>query len=70
MAYKSSFTGAKVDELLGWVDGVKTDPSSILEDISAEDILPKLTGQQIIDKINSVQAARVIVSAFRIKVGT
>ncbi len=54
MAYKSSFTGAKVDELLGWVDGVKTDPSTILEDISATDILDKLTGQQIIDKINSV----------------
>lgn len=54
MAFKSSFTGAKVDELLTWTDGIKTNPADILEDISATDILNKLTGQQLIDKINSV----------------
>lgn len=54
MAYKSSFTGAKVDALLQWADGIKTDPASILESISAADILGKFTGQDIIDKINSV----------------
>lgn len=54
MAYKSSFTGAKVDELLQWTDSIKTDPASILESISAADILDKFTGQDIIDKINSV----------------
>lgn len=54
MAYKSSYTGQKVDELLTFVDGIKTDPSSILDDVTGTDILGKVTAQQLIDKINSV----------------
>ena len=54
MAYKSSYTGQKVDELLTFVDGIKTDPSSILDDVTGTDILDKVTAQQLIDKINSV----------------
>lgn len=45
MAYKSKYTGAQVDNLLDKVNGWVETPSSILEG---------LTGQQIIDKINSV----------------
>lgn len=45
MAYKSKFTGAKVDELLTIVQNQQQNPSSILDG---------LTGQQIVDKINTV----------------
>lgn len=54
MAYKSSFTGAKIDELLTAVQTNQEDPSSILKNVTGAQILEKLTGQQIIDKINSV----------------
>ena len=54
MAYKSKFTGAKIDELLTAFQSQQDDPSSILEGISGDDILSKMTGQQIIDKINTV----------------
>lgn len=46
MAYKSKFTGAKIDELLTVVQTQQDNPTSILE---------KLTGQDIINKINSVE---------------
>lgn len=46
MAYKSKFTGAKIDELLTVVQTQQDNPTSILE---------KLSGQDIIDKINSVE---------------
>ena len=45
MAYKSKYTGAQVDNLLDKVSGWVETPSSILSG---------LTGQEIIDKINSV----------------
>lgn len=45
MAYKSKYTGAQVDNLLDKVNGWVETPSSILSG---------LTGQEIIDKINSV----------------
>lgn len=48
MAYKSKYTGAQVDNLLDKVNGWVETPSSILTD---------LTGQQIIDKINSVSGS-------------
>ena len=48
MAYKSKFTGAQIDNLLDKVNGWVETPSSILDD---------LTGQQIIDKINSVSGS-------------
>lgn len=48
MAYKSKYTGAQVDNLLDKVSGWVETPSSILEG---------LTGQQIIDKINSVSGS-------------
>lgn len=48
MAYKSKFTGAQVDNLLDKVNGWVETPSSILDG---------LTGQQIIDKINSVSGS-------------
>lgn len=48
MAYKSKYTGAQVDNLLDKVNGWVETPSSILAD---------LTGQQIIDKINSVSGS-------------
>lgn len=54
MAYKSKFTGAKVDELLTVVQTQQENPSSILNNLKEENILDKLTGQGIIDKINSV----------------
>lgn len=54
MAYKSKFTGAKVDELLTAVQTQKDNPSSILNNLTEKNILDKLTGQGIIDKINSV----------------
>lgn len=55
MAYKSKFTGAKVDELLTAVQTQQENPSSILNNLTEQNILDKLTGQGIIDKINSVQ---------------
>lgn len=48
MAYKSKYTGAQVDNLLDKVNGWVETPSSILGD---------LTGQDIIDKINSVSGS-------------
>lgn len=48
MAYKSRYTGAQVDNLLDKVNGWVETPSSILSG---------LTGQQIIDKINSVSGS-------------
>lgn len=54
MAYKSKFTGAKVDELLTAVRAQQDNPSSILNNLKEKNILDKLTGQGIIDKINSV----------------
>lgn len=54
MAYKSKFTGAKVDELLTVVQTQKDNPSSILNNLTENNILDKLTGQGIINKINSV----------------
>lgn len=48
MAYKSKYTGAQVDNLLDKVNGWVETPSSILDG---------LTGQQIIDKINSVSGS-------------
>jgi hypothetical protein len=54
MAYKSKFTGAKVDELLSAVQKQQENPSSILDSLTEKNILDKLTGQGLIDKINSV----------------
>lgn len=48
MAYKSKFTGGKIDELLTVVQTQQDNPTSILE---------KLSGQDIIDKINSVEGS-------------
>ena len=54
MAYKSRFTGAKIDELLEIVQNQQTNPGLVIEDVTGEQLLAKMTGQQIIDKINSV----------------
>lgn len=54
MAYKSRFTGAKIDELLEIVQNQQTNPGSVIENVTGEQLLVKMTGQQIIDKINSV----------------
>lgn len=63
MAYKSKFTGAQIDAILTYAQNLQNNPSSILENITADqilenisgtDIMSKLTGQQIIDKINTV----------------
>jgi len=51
MAYKSKFTGAEVDAAIEQVRSWKNNPSTIM---TSEQILANLTGQQIIDKINSV----------------
>lgn len=54
MAYKSRFTGTKIDELLEIVQNQQTNPGSVIENVTGEQLLAKMTGQQIIDKINSV----------------
>lgn len=65
MAYKSKYTGAQVDSLLDRINGYPEDPQDILNDLTitkeqitnvltGADIMGMLTGQQIIDKINSV----------------
>ena len=54
MAYKSRFTGAKIDELLEIVQNQQTNPGLVIENVTGEHLLAKMTGQQIIDKINSV----------------
>lgn len=63
MAYKSRFTGAKIDELLEIVQNQQTNPGLVIENVTGEQLLEKMTGQQllakmtgqqIIDKINSV----------------
>ena len=54
MAYKSRFTGAKIDELLEVVQNQQTNPGLVIENVTGEQLLAKMTGQQIIDKINSV----------------
>lgn len=55
MAYKSRFTGAKIDELLEIVQNQQTNPGLVIENVTGEQLLAKMTGQQIIDKINSVR---------------
>ena len=47
MAYKSKFTGAKVDELLTAVQTQQDNPSSILNNLTEKNILDKLTGQEL-----------------------
>lgn len=54
MAYKSKYTGSQVDSLLDRINDYPATPSEILDDLTAEKVLGLLTGQQIIDKINSV----------------
>lgn len=54
MAYKSRFTGDKIDELLEIVQNQQTNPGLVIENVTGEQLLAKMTGQQIIDKINSV----------------
>ena len=54
MAYKSRFTGAKIDELLEIVQNQQTNPGLVIENVTGEQLLAKMTGHQIIDKINSV----------------
>lgn len=54
MAYKSRFTGTKIDELLEIVQNQQTNPGLVIENVTGEQLLAKMTGQQIIDKINSV----------------
>lgn len=54
MAYKSRFTGAKIDELLEIVQNQQTNPGLVIENVTGEQLLAKMTGKQIIDKINSV----------------
>lgn len=54
MAYKSRFTGVKIDELLEIVQNQQTNPGLVIENVTGEQLLAKMTGQQIIDKINSV----------------
>ena len=50
MAYKSKFTGAKVDELLTAVQTQQDNPSSILNNLTEKNILDKLTGQ-VLEKL-------------------
>lgn len=45
MAYKSKFTGVEVDNLLAYVQTLQQNPDAVLQN---------MTGQAIIDKINSV----------------
>lgn len=45
MAYKSKFTGVEVDNLLTYVQKLQQNPDAVLQN---------MTGQAIIDKINSV----------------
>lgn len=45
MAYKSKFTGVEVDNLLIYVQTLKQNPDAVLQN---------MTGQAIIDKINTV----------------
>lgn len=45
MAFKSIYDGAEVDDLLTYVKEIKENP---------DDVLKNVTGQAIIDKINSV----------------
>jgi hypothetical protein len=45
MAYKSKFTGVEVDNLLIYVQTLQQNPDAVLQN---------MTGQAIIDKINSV----------------
>ena len=45
MAYKSKFTGAEVDNLLPYVQTLQQNPDAVLQN---------MTGQAIIDKINTV----------------
>ena len=45
MAYKSKFTGVEVENLLIYVQTLKQNPDAVLQN---------MTGQAIIDKINTV----------------
>mgnify|MGYP000818968145 FL=1 len=45
MAYKSKFTGVEVDSLLTYVQTLQQNPDAVLQN---------MTGQAIIDKINTV----------------
>lgn len=55
MAYKSTYTGAQIDSLLDKVNGWVETPGSILDGV---------TGQQIIDKINSVSSDSIVFTKF------
>ena len=55
MAYKSRFTGAKIDELLEIVQNQQTNPGLVIENVTGEQLLAKMTGQQIIDKMTGQQ---------------
>lgn len=54
MAFKSAFTGAKIEELLVQVNTWKVTPSSRLEGVTEANILGAITAQGLINKINSV----------------
>lgn len=45
MAYKSKFTGVEIDNLLAYVQTLQQNPDAVLQN---------MTGQAIIDKINTV----------------
>ena len=55
MAYKSRFTGAKIDELLEIVQNQQTNPGLVIKNVTGEQLLAKMTGQQIIAKMTGQQ---------------
>ena len=58
MAYKSKFTGAQVDDLLSRINDYPATPKEVIsENLTKDTILDLLTGQDIIDKINSVSGS-------------
>lgn len=58
MAYKSKFTGAQVDDLLSRINDYPETPKEVIsENLTKAEILNLLTGQDIIDKINSVSGS-------------
>lgn len=65
MAYKSRFTGAQVDNLLLAMQSFTNDFNTAFENsnITGTTILSKITGQQLIDKINSV-AGNIVFTKF------
>lgn len=54
MAYKSKFTGVEVDKLLTYVQTLQQNPDAVLQN---------MTGQAIIDKINTV-AGNIVFTKF------